>query len=96
MSDDASEEASTETPQLVLSASLSPADASAARDVALEAVSSAVKTKAALKIELDGDGPSPCAMQLVVSAARTAGAQGVPLEPSEQVGEILTAANVTQ
>lgn len=96
MSDETTEQIEADHPKLVLQAALSPADAASARDAALDIIATAAQSKSALHVDLDGDDPSPCAMQLLVSAARSAGAHGIAIEPSQQAEEILAAANLMQ
>ncbi len=75
---------------LTMQAMLSPADAAAARDLALESILPAKAGQTSLQVELDGEALSPCAVQLLVGATRTAEKQEVEIVLSEQAQTILS------
>ena len=72
-----------------LTADLSPADAAKAKDALMEAFSAAESTQSALSIDIEGEGGTPCALQLLVATKRSAEAAKVELILSEQATSML-------
>jgi hypothetical protein len=66
---------------VVIPAALSPADANAARDALLAGLAAAREAGTAFAVELDGEQPWPCAVQLLAAAGTSAAAAGVPFVP---------------
>jgi sugar/nucleoside kinase (ribokinase family) len=66
---------------VVIRAALSPADANAARDALLAGLAAAREAGTAFAVDLDGDQPWPCAVQLLAAAEKSAAAAGVPFAP---------------
>ena len=78
-----------EQEELVLSSSLSPADADEERDQAVAAVKRAAESQKPLALSLDGDQLTPCAMQMLIAATRTAEIQGVKLSLSDGASAVM-------
>lgn len=75
------EESPTEaTGPVVVPAKLSPVDAEALREAALAALTAA---DGELSIDVDGDEPSVCALQILIAAKRSADAKGLNVALSE-------------
>ncbi|MEL7469900.1 MAG: hypothetical protein AAFN27_15705 [Pseudomonadota bacterium] len=53
-------------------AALSPADAPGMRDEVVEKLSAALASGGNLTIEIDGEQPNPCSLQILVGARRSA------------------------
>lgn len=78
-----------QTGAFALQADLSPADASAVREGLLAALNAATEAKQPLAIEVEGEGGTPCALQLLVAAKRSADSAKVELNLSEKAGAML-------
>ena len=81
----------TEADAFVLQAELSPADAAEARDGLMAALTAANEAKKPLAIEIEGEGGTPCALQLLVAAKRSAEAANVEMNLSQQADAMLAA-----
>ena len=66
---------------VVIRAALSPADANAARDALSAGLAAAAAAGTALSVEIEGDAPWPCAVQLLAAAEKSAQVAGVPFTP---------------
>ena len=66
---------------VVIRAALSPADANAARDSLMAGLAAAREAGTAFAVDLDGEQPWPCAVQLLAAAEKSAAAAGVPFAP---------------
>ena len=77
----------------VLQSELSPADAAEARDELLSAFTAAVGSKKPLQLDISGETLTPCAIQLLVSAKRSAEVEGVSLVLSEGAESALASVN---
>lgn len=75
-------------------AALTPADAGAARDRLVAAFDGAGAEGIAL--DLDGEAPMPCALQLLVAARRTAEARGVPCRLGDRATAAQAALSIDQ
>ena len=83
-----SEPAST---SILIPSGLSPADAEAVRSKTLEMLNGARDGSNPVAIDFDGDTLSPCALQILVAATRTAEHAGVSYEVSDQGNAVLSA-----
>ncbi len=95
MSDSPPAEEKSHDDVLILSSGLSPADAPAERDRVLSAMTLARESGTGLKVDLDGDNLSPCAIQLLVATARSADLHSVKLEPTAVTKSALADLNFT-
>lgn len=73
----------------VLQADLSPADAAEAKEGLLAAFEAAVSSKTPMTVDIEGETSTPCALQLLVSAKRSAEGADVELVFSEQAQTLL-------
>ncbi|MFK7942856.1 MAG: hypothetical protein AB8B85_08105 [Paracoccaceae bacterium] len=89
MSEPVSKSSQDET--FVLQADLSPADAEEAREALIAHLTTAKERAGSMTIEIDGGGGTPCALQLLVAAQRSAEVAQVGLNMSEQAGKLLAA-----
>lgn len=71
------------TDPIVIPAALSPAEAEEVRAVTLQMLEAAKEGEGSIPLDIEGDSMTPCAVQMVVSATRTAERLGVSLEISE-------------
>ena len=69
---------------IVIPAVLSPADAEGIRIGALEALEGSTQREHSMIVEVEGDSPTPCALQILVAVTRTAERLGQTLEISER------------
>lgn len=81
----------TEAEAFVVQAELSPADAAEVREGLIAALTAAGEAKKPLAIEIEGEGSTPCAVQLLVAAKRSADAANVEMNLSQQADAMLAA-----
>lgn len=68
----------------VIPAALSPAAAEETRAGALRMLEAAQEDSGTVTLEVDGDALTPCAVQILISAGRTAERMGLNFQISEQ------------
>ncbi len=83
-----------ETAAIVIPSGLSPADAEECRAHAMSTLETAHQEASSLVLEVDGTSPTPVAVQLLVSTARTAERMNVKLGLSDASLKVLTETNV--
>lgn len=72
------------TDPILIPAALSPAVAEEMREETLKKLEAAKGSSDSLSLDIDGESLTPCAVQILVAASRTAERMGVSLELSEQ------------
>lgn len=75
---------------LVFAAVISPADAPAECDRAKAAMVAAEGAGTPLSVDLDGDMPNPCTLQLLIATVRSGRNKGVEVTLSERASAILS------
>lgn len=83
------ETSSSKPEAFVLQVDLSPADAAEAKESLLAAFEAASSSKTPMMVETEGETSTPCALQLLVSAKRSAESANVELVLSEQAQTLL-------
>jgi len=66
---------------VTIAAALRPSEANAARDALRQALEAARTAGTPLAVEIEGEQPWPCAVQLLAAAEKSARAAGVPFAP---------------
>jgi hypothetical protein len=89
VSDSKSESGTTDDGTLMLSAELSPADAPAERERVMAFFEKAKQAGEPLKVDIDGDNLSPCALQMLIATKRSAEIHTVEFAPSDAADSVL-------
>lgn len=90
MPNDEKVKAEADVEPFVVPADLSPADAGEVRDQAVARIEAAERGSEPFEIDLDGDGPTPTALQILVAAKKSAEKRGVDLATTDRAEQILS------
>lgn len=80
---------------LVLKADLPPADAAETRDLAQARLEEAEAASAPLTVDIEGERPTPCALQILVATTKSAERRGIDLSPTAEAQTVLSSLDPT-